>query len=811
MTTSKKIKIKVKPTFQVFPRNGGIETDDQFYVYSCYAVEPNEDIEINPEYQTFTIAGKTQKLELNQEYLATIVKSDRPYAYNVESIYQELPSNGLQQREFFRALLTERQFKALYDAYGHDKDLIKMFQNDEIDISKVHGFGEETYKRIKEKIIKNLDYQVLISELSKYGITFSVIVKLIDLYGNADYAAKKIKEQPYSLTKVEGIGFIKADAIAKNMKEEMIREKLESGQITKEQARDLYILEIFKNPERIKEGIKYAVKENQNNGHTYIYVEELIDKCKELLQISDEQLLYEQIHSLKDDKVIFYDEMRVATKEAYDTEKEIALWFLEKLSNKATELDYDIDEFIEKIEKENNIQLTHQQKRFFFNIKHYGVHLLVGYAGVGKSAMQIYLRDICDQLNLSVRWLSPTGAAAKVLGNYTEREASTVHKAIGYGRKNYNNDNTDDQPSFDGNSGEIHEDYIVIDETSMLDIFVLNSLLSKIKNPNARLLFIGDSFQIPSVAAGNLLHDMIESQMIPTTKLDIVFRQKEGGALDIATKIRLGEAFLDRHSVGEYEFGKDFIVNCIEQEQMVEMYKYYYQDLLNVYGSENIMVLSPKRISDLGTQAINYNIQQIVNPQLPFDKLDELEYGENVIFRVNDYVMNTKNTYNVTTTDGSVIDLVNGDKGKIIKVNKEHIRKNKSRADELFNEKGIKENEVNDIFESEDLDLEMSKKGIYVKFDDGIVHFTTELLNQLMHTWALTIHKSQGSGSDAVLIIIDKSHTFQMNANLLYTAVTRLRKFGVLLCQPEVINRAIKKVANLTRNTFLQELLKDNI
>jgi ATP-dependent exoDNAse (exonuclease V), alpha subunit - helicase superfamily I member len=809
LSKKEKIKLKLKPTFQIFPRNGAIEKEDQFYVYSCYACEPNDQIEVNPDYQTFVIAGKIQKLELNQEYTATVTKADRPFSYDVVSIFQELPSNGLQQREFFRALLTERQFKALYDTYGTEVDLIKMFQNDEIDISKVHGFGEETYRRVKEKIIKNLDYQVLISELSKYGITFSVIVKLIELYGNADYAAKKIKEQPYSLTKIDGIGFIKADTIAKNMKEEDLKEKIESGEISKEQARDLYINGIFKNPERIKEGIKYAVKENQNNGHTFMYIEELIDKCKELLQISDENLLYEQIDSLMKNKVIYYDGDRVATKEAYETEKEIALWFAEKLSDKATELDFDIDEFIEGIERENNIQLTHQQKHFFFNVKHYGVHLLVGYAGVGKSQMQKFLRDLCDELNLTVKWLAPTGAAAKVLSNYVNRDASTVHKAIGYGRKNYDSD--DDQPSFEGSSGEIHEDYIVVDETSMLDIFVLDSLLKKIKNPKARLLFIGDSFQIPSVAAGNLLHDMIESQIIPVTKLDIVFRQKEGGALDVATKIRLGESFLDRNSVGEYEFGKDFIVNCIEQEQMVEMYKYYYQDLINVYGSDNVMVLSSRKTGDLGTQAINYNVQQIVNPQLPFDKLDEIEYNENIVFRVNDYVMNIKNTYDVMTIDGKTIDLVNGDKGKIIKVNKEHIKKNKSKIDDMFEGTEIGLIDRDDMFENGDSDMEMTKKGVYVEFDEGVVHFTPNLLNQLMHTWALTIHKSQGSGSDVVLIIVDKSHTYQMNANLLYTAITRLRKFGVLLCQPEVINRSIKKVANLTRNTFLQELLKNNI
>jgi len=804
VTQAKKIKVKLKPTFQMYPRNGGIETEDQFYVYSCYLTEQNDDIEINPEYQTFTIAGKIQKLELNQEYAATLAKADRPYSYNVtEGIYQELPSSGLQQREFFRALLTELQFKALYDAYGHDKDLIKMFQNDEIDIKKVRGFGEETYKRIKDKILKNLDYQVLISQLSKYGINFSTIVKLIDMYGNADYAAKKIKEQPYSLTKVDGIGFIKADAIAKNMKEEMIRERLEKGEIDKVQAQNLYIIEIFKNPERIKEGIKYAVKENQNNGHTFIYAEELIEKCKELLQIKDELLLYEQLDSLRDTNVVYFDGDRVATKDAYDAEKEIALWFSEKLSNKASELDFDIDEFIEASEKKHNIKLVEKQRHFFFNVKHYGVHLLIGNAGMGKSMLQKFLKDLCEQLNMTVRWMAPTGNAAKVLGKYVDADASTVHKAIGYGRNNQQNEDND-QPNFDGNSNEIHDDYIAIDESSMLDIFILNSLLKKIKNPNARLLFIGDNFQIPSVAAGNLLHDMIESQMIPTTKLDVVFRQKEDGALDIATKIRLGEKFLDSHSVGEYEFGKDFIVNCIDQEQMVEMYKFYYQDLLHTYTNDNIMVLSPRKIGDLGTQAINYNIQQIVNPQLPFDKLDEIEYGENVIFRVNDYVINTKNTYDVSTITGDVIDLVNGDKGKIIKINKDYIRTKKKDDENFFDV-------ADDDASEKELDLDMRKKGVYVKFDLGTVHFSMDLLGQLLHSWALTIHKSQGSGSDSVLILVDKSHSYQMNANLLYTAITRLRKFGVLLCQPEVINRSIKNVANLSRNTFLQELLKANI
>lgn len=793
-----KIKLKLKPTFQVYPRNS-IETEDQFFVYSCYPTEKVDSVELNPTYQTFTVAGKIQKLELNQEYMAELTKSDKPYSYDVVSIYQELPSNGAAQREFFRALLTDRQFKSLYNAYGLDKDLINMFKNDEIDTTKVHGFGEATYKKIKEKIMKNLDYQVLIAQLSKYGITYNTIIKLIDLYGNADYAAKKVKEHPYSLTELDGIGFVKADTIAKNMKTEELENRIQNGEITIEEGRTIYIEQIFKNPERIKEGLKHAIKDNQNNGgHTFIYVEDLVNVAKELLQIKVDDLIMDQIQELKNQGLIYFDGDRVALKSMYQTEHEVADWLLEKLSNKSKILNFDVDDFIKRSEEKYNIQLTDQQKQLFINIKHHEVNLLVGNAGMGKTFMQVLVRDLLEELNISVKYLAPTGSASKVLSKYIERHTSTIHKAIGYGsmQKTNNDRYSEDEPNFDNqDANSITEDFIVVDETSMLDVVVFNMMLCKIKNPNTRLLFIGDNFQIPSVAAGNLLHDMIESNIVPTTTLDIVFRQKEGGALDVATKIRKGEKFLDSQSVGEYEFGKDFIVNCVEQEYMKELFEHYYNDLLHTYKNIEIMTLSPKRDGDLGVKSLNHSIQKIVNPQLPFDKLNEIQYNENITFRENDYIVNIKNTYDKETINGETIDIMNGDKGRIIKINTERA-------------KSSKEDEYNLLDLDKKLDTDMSKKGVYIQFDDYIVHFKNDELGQLLHAWAITIHRAQGSGSDAVIILIDKSHTYQMNANLLYTAITRLRKFGILLCQPEVINRSIKKVANLTRNTFLQEMLK---
>ena len=369
-----------------------------------------------------------------------------------------------------------------------------------------------------------------------------------------------------------------------------------------------------------------------------------------------------------------------------------------------------------------------------------------------------FLIKLCDQLDLTYKILAPTGKAAKVISGYTNREAYTIHRAIGI-----RGDAEENIP--------ITEDFVIVDEASMLDIKLAAKLLSRLENENVRILFVGDSFQIPSVGAGCFLHDCMESQVLPMTKLDIVFRQKEGGILDVATNIRLKKKFVENDFFGIKKIGNDCILASVPQEKMEGGYKYFYKELLKEYSPEQIMVLSPTKKGKLGTEAINKHIQEQVNPS--DGKKKEIVIGKNkdVIFREGDYVINTKNTYGIFNIDEMETDIVNGDTGTIVKIDD-------------FN------------------------KEVIVDFEFDIVPIPFSQLDQLQHSWSITKHKSQGSGVDAVIVIADKSHKFQLNANLLYTAVTRAKKALVILTQAETLNYAMKKIANLQRNTFLKDMLR---
>lgn len=407
----------------------------------------------------------------------------------------------------------------------------------------------------------------------------------------------------------------------------------------------------------------------------------------------------------------------------------------------------------------------------------------------GKSKMQNLLKDLLRELGKTAKWCAPTGNAAKILSGYIGEKASTVHKAIGYGQHKEVKDLI-----------EILEDYVIIDESSMLDVFIASSILRKIKNPETRILFIGDNFQIPSVSAGNLLHDMIESGIVPLTKLDIVFRQSEGGILDISTRIRLNQKFIKDDCTERVKFGNDMIIHCVDQEWMVDGYKHYYNNFLKTHKPEEIMVLSPTKKGNLGTITINKEIQKIVNPYDINKK--EIEFSEDGVLRVGDFIINIKNTYDIKNTEGETTEIVNGDKGLVYDILTDWKPEKKSRTKDSYTY-GI-DLMVNEDEEDEVVDL----NGIYIHFDLDDIQLTQQEKFQLLHAWCLTMHKAQGGNAKAVLVIADKSHKWQLSANLLYTACTRATGFAVIVCQAEVLNYAMKKVENLRRQTFLEGLLR---
>jgi exodeoxyribonuclease V alpha subunit len=716
------IKAKIIPRRQMF-----YSDTSNYGIYSC---ETNEkSIQLN-NWGNFSIKGNLPRLMIDTEYDVTLEgKMDQRYglSYEVHSIYQEMPTSRDMQKIYLQSILTDKQVKEIFKAYP-EGDIIQLFKNDEIDITKVKGLGKKNYLKVKDKIIENLELQEALVYLSKYNISNKIILRLVQHFKSAKLLIQKLEENPYSMLAVKGIGFLKADAIALNMGYDR------RGEF------------------RIKSAIEYVIEEEQSNGHTYIAYDNLMAITKELLNIETE-LIKEQITDT--DNVLVLGE-RVTLRKLYNAEKYVANR-LKEILNDSSELNFNVDQFISKQEQIHNIKLTDQQRSFFHNIKKYNVNFLVGYAGCGKSQLQKFLIELLDQLGVTYKLLAPTGKAAKVLSKYTNRDASTIHRAIGLGEKEE-----------DGIPREIIEQFVIVDETSMLDVQLASVLLKRCSHPNVRLLFIGDDFQIPSVNCGNFLHDSIQSNMLPVTKLDIVFRQKEGGILDVVTKIRKGEKFIDNSFWGIKEFGDNVILASVPQEKMEGGYQYYYKESLNDYRQEDVMVLSPTKKGDLGTFGVNRILQSIVNPKS--EDMKEIQMGKDTHYREKDMVINIKNTYKILNMDEQDVDIVNGDTGKILAINEED-------------------------------------KEVIIDFEFDHIPIPFKLLENILHSWCITMHKSQGSSAKTIISISDKAHKYQLNANLLYTAWTRSEEKLIILCQADVINYAMRKVVNLQRNTFLKELL----
>lgn len=776
--------------------------NNSFGIYAAMPTDNTTSLKLN-SYGNVTIKGKFQELILDVPYKVELEEvQDKNYGlgYQVHSIYRDVPKTVNEQRDFLYSILTDLQVSAIYDAYP-DQNVIEMFKNDTLDYSKIKGIGKVVYERIRKKVLDNIEWQDMFAQLGKYGIKFDTLKVLIDMYGTSESAIQRVKDNPYVLTMVSGIGFKKADEIAKNMG------------ITDD------------SPFRIRAAIRHVIGEEEKKGHTYILKNDLINGTIELLMLQEE-LIKEQIE-LTEKLYIDEDVEKIALLKTYNSEYEVAKMLIERQKN-STIINFDLEPFFIEQEKELSIELNTdfkleiEQKDFFYRFLRNNVNFLIGSAGCGKSLLQKILIRLVKRLNdeghnievenvnyspsasysnekhlnretyYTYSLLAPTGRAAKVLSQYVDgEEASTIHRAIGFGKK----ENDEIKATY-----ELKEDFLITDESGMIDIELENMFLRKITNKNSKLVFIGDASQIPSIGAGNFLKDCIDSGVFPVTVLDKVFRQSEGGMLDIVTKIRKGEKFINDDFVGEKKFGNDTILRSVDQIHMEKGYQYYYKMLLKTYKPEDIMVLSYTKKGTLGTVLMNKHIQSIVNP---FDESKkELKYHDDCIFRVDDYVMNIQNTYETHDIQGRLVDIMNGDSGVIIDIVKESDIKDKMVDDENI----YSEDRLND--EGEDIGIK-HLIGIYVQFDFGVVAIPFENVGNLMHSWSLTKHKVQGGSCKAGIVIVDRAHKFNSNANLVYTGASRCKEKLIFLCQASSLNFVLRKFENMNRRTFLCKMLID--
>lgn len=726
------IEIKIKPSRELF-----FNEESFFGIYACEVNPDDHDKVSMNNYGNISIKGITPKLNLKQEYVA-IVKEDKDSkykgSYTLESIKSQKPQTVAEQKTFLQSILTEAQVENIYKVYKEDEDVVGLIERGEFEYQSVKGLGDKTFEKLQKKVMDNLDISEVLAFCKKFDIKYNMVARLVKEYKNPTIVIQKIEENPYILTEIKGIGFKKADAIAKAVGYDML------------------------SPHRINSAILYIIGEENQSGNSWIEKRSLMNRAVELLSIDKSHISNQLDGNIKG--VMQVDE-RFTRKIVYEAENYVAMQ-MSRIKSQSKQLfkTEEIDAFLDDYCEKHGVELEENQRKFFYDWNDNNVLMLIGSGGMGKTWLLQILLKLIAKKSLNVALLAPTGKASKVISGYTGMQALTIHRKVGIWEEDV-----------DG-SKLIEEDIIIVDESSMCDVFVLSKLFKAIANPNARILFIGDDFQLPSVGVGNFLFDVINSNNITVSKLKKVFRQAEGGILNVATDIREGKSFLNNTDTGRKVFGKDCVFWLVESQYIRDGVISNYKKVIERFDQDDVVILTPTNKGKLGTIELNKEIQKIANPQSANKK--EKAFGAKdfqTIFRVGDSVMNTVNTYDIETVDGGVAEIFNGDTGKII-----------------------------DIDEQEKVFI-IEIDGIKVKMNFN------NILTNLVHSWVTTIHKSQGSQYKVVILIADKSMKYQLNANLLYTGGSRAKEYELWLTQAETINYSIRKFANMERRSFMQELL----
>lgn len=383
----------------------------------------------------------------------------------------------------------------------------------------------------------------------------------------------------------------------------------------------------------------------------------------------------------------------------------------------------------------------------------------------GKSFTMNTLVNVLDKLDKKYLLLAPTGKASKVLADFTNREASTIHRGLLF--------NPIQEPNWGYNEDfKMPYDIVILDESSMVDIHLMNILLNAIDKTKTKILFVGDANQIPSISCGNIAHDILSSNIFKSTKLTKVFRYKEGGLAKVSDDVREGTPYIPKSDSDIIKFGtkQDYIIVKSNQEKSTKAILSIYNSLIkkNINHSDIIIAMAMNK-GDNGTKKINQIIQKYLIEKTNFvDRNREIKYGDKV-FYVGDIVLQIKNNYQIKDINGRINPIFNGNLGKIIDIDK--------------------------------------NKNIIIEFDGVKCVYERGLLNQLLLGYAISVHKLQGSQSPYIILSTPKAHTYMMNRNLLYTAITRTQKQCFHVTEEKIIYSSLKKSAIYSRDTLLKILL----
>lgn len=637
--------------------------------------------------------------------------------------------------------------KRIVEKFGLDS--LEIIQYNPEKLKQIPGIGDKKLEKIVEAYSEQRELRDIMVFLQQFGISVNYGIKIYKRYGKD--TINIIQENPYKLSEdVFGIGFKTADKIAQN-------------------------IGISQNsPYRIEAGIRYIIMESAGNGHCYVPKDELIPRTNKLLN-AEENLIEDGIRTLAlrgvinvitdgEEILVYYTPFHIA-------ENNVSKKLTELSQVQLDELEVDIEKEIKQIEKEENITFANKQILAIKESLDNGLVVITGGPGTGKTTTINAIIKICEDLELSVLLTAPTGRAAKRMTETTGREAKTIHRLLEYSfmeEESMAFGKDEDSP--------IESDIIIIDEASMIDILLMNSLV-KALSPGTRVILVGDIDQLPSVGAGNVLKDIISSGVVRVVVLDEIFRQSEESMIIVnAHRINKGEDPILN------EKDKDFYFMTRQQpsqivDTIVELCKERLPNFYGVDSLKDIQVLTPMKKGEVGINALNKELQRVLNPK--DNSKAEKQMGED-LFRVGDKVMQIKNNY---TTEWKLI----------------------RNGIEIDSGEGVFNGDLGFI-----TDIDEDDRTLTVIFDEEKeVEYEFNQLDELKLAYATTVHKSQGSEFPVVVMPINWGPPMLLTRNLLYTAITRAKQLVVLVGEEKYLSMMIQNNRITKRYSALDKKIRN--
>ena len=772
MEEEKILKIECTLDRIFYPKYAKKVDSGEFAIFSAIVTKRLENCD--EDLYSIKLKGNTCTLEYGTTYkvFCKLSESHEIYGDTYELVYISKCidiSSKDKQKEFLKNVLNENLVDKLFDEYD---DVIKLLEERDIkSLMKIKGIGNQVALKMIDEYEESKDYSSIYMELGQLGLTHTFIKKLVDFYHSPDTVIDVVRNNPYDLVRVDGVGFKKADEVAC---------KVGIGQY------DI---------RRIKGFLLHHLNEQGEAGKSYLNYQELMKALYDTLGFVPEEVVNATAKQMIDneDVVVLENGTKIALKRFYDLEKNIMNELLRLQIGRIKVIESDTDEFeselhkdyipksfnignwetiIRRVEEKQGFTFTDEQKAAIKLSLDNHVMALTGLAGAGKTSTANGICSLYDNYNILACALS--GKASVRITEATGLPASTIHRALGYqnGQFMFNKDN------------KLAVDIVLIDEATMINGTLFLSLLEAIPT-GAKVIIMGDVQQLTPIGNCQVFADILDSNVLPVVKLTKPHRQAlMSGIIPTSIKVANQEQIFGNNFEGNEILGelKDMELDITSsKESMSDTIINHFQTEMAKYNDiMEVQVCVPMRLKgELSCYNLNTKIQNIYNPKFNDSKEIEIllekknEDTKKYLIRVGDKVLNTKNNYKCTNVEGDTTPVFNGNIGIV---------------------KEIEDNGYCTI----------DFVGI------GEVVFSKTDSKNLELAYACTVHKMQGSGFTSTIVGMDTGSFIMNNSELLYTAITRAKKYCVLVGNNYAISKAIQTKEVKTKQTFLRDMLLEN-